>query len=113
MDQDIGILALDQLVSSNGETTILEGLRKELPPGVEVLEHQRAGFEFLNFIEKHKRLIILDKDTSNYAKRTVCGEVEYWGHFTGAIPEEVVVIGMDSVQESLTHILECLERWNN
>lgn len=113
MSEEIGILALDQLVYQREGQGILEGLRKVVPPKVEMLEPHSTAFGLLDFIEKHKRLIVIDKDSSNYRKRTTFGEVEYWGHLTGGMPEDIVVIGIDSLQESIGPILECIERWNN
>lgn len=113
MDEEIGILALDQLVYQREGQGILEGLREVIPPKVEVFQQQTTAFGLLDFIEKHKHLIILDKHSCNYGNRTTIGEVEYWGHLTGGIPEDIVVIGMDSIQESIGSILECIDRWNN
>lgn len=112
MNEEIGILALDQLVYQRGQG-ILKGLREVIPPKVAVLELQSTAFELLDFIEKHKHLIVLDKDSCTYGKRTIFGEVEYWGHLTGGIPEDIVVIGMGSIQEAIGPILECIDRWNN
>lgn len=113
MHEEIGILALDQLVYQREGQGILEGLREVLPPKVEVLEHQSTAFGLLDFIEKHRHLIVLERNSWNDGKRTIFGEVDYWGHLTGGIAEDIVVIGMDSVQESIEPILECIERWNS
>lgn len=113
MNEKIGILALDQFVYPLERLIILDGLRKVLPPEVEVLRHQSTAFGLLDFIEEHKHLIILDGDRSNYGKETTFGEVEYWGHLTGGIPEDIVVIGMDSIQETSESILEYIKGWNS
>lgn len=113
MNEEIGILALDQLVNQGEEQGILDELRQVIPPSVEVLEHQSSAFELLDFIEKHKHLIVLDRDSSTYGKGTTLGEVEYWGQLTGGMPEDIVVIWGDSVQESIVPILECIDRWNS
>jgi hypothetical protein len=112
MNEDIGILALDQLIYNREDQGILRGLREVLPPEINVLSHQSTALGLLDFIESHKRLIILDKDNTSYGKQTLLGEVQYWGHFTGGMPEDIVVIGVDSEKESLEPVLECLERWD-
>lgn len=113
MNEEIGILALDQLVYQREGQVILEGLRGVIPMKVEVLEHQSTAFELLRFIENHKLLIVLDRDSSKHGKQATFGEVDYWGHLTGGMPEDIVVIGMDSLQESIGPILECIDHWNN
>ncbi len=113
MGEEIGIIALDQLVNQWEGQGILDELREAIPSSVEVLEHQSSAFGLMDFIEKHKHLIVLDKDSSTYGKGTTLGEVEYWGQLTGGMPEDIIVIGRDSVQELIDPILECINHWEN
>jgi hypothetical protein len=111
MNEGIGILDLDYLVSKSEGDGILDLLRDTLAPQVEVLDRKATALELLEFIEQHKRLIILERDTSDHAKETTYGEVVYWGQMTGGIPEEIVIINTDSVQESIKSVLDCLASW--
>lgn len=111
MNEGIGILDLDYLVSKNEGNNLLDLLRDTLAPQVEVLDRKATALELLEFIEHHKRLIILERDTSDHARETTYGEVVYWGQMTGGIPEEIVVISADSIQESLKPVLDCLASW--
>lgn len=113
MNEEIGILALDPLVYQKEGEGILEELRKAMPSSVEVLENPSSAFELLDFLEKHKHLIIWDKDSSTYGRGIMAGEVEYWGHLTGGMPEEIVVLGGESVRESIAPILEYINRWES
>lgn len=113
MNAEIGILALDQLVNQGEGEGIFKELRESIPPSVEVLEYPSSAFGILDFIEKHKHLIIWDRDSSTYGRGTTLGEVEYWGQLTGGMPEEIVVLGGESVQESIVPILEYINRWES
>lgn len=113
MNQSIGIMTLDYFFHQQEGSAIYEHLKESLPSYVEVLDQNTSALELLDFIEKHNRLIILNQDLSNYGKGTLYGEIEYWGHFIGGMPEEIAVIGMDSLQESIQPVLDCLDRWSH
>jgi hypothetical protein len=110
MDQDIGILAMDCLVHKSENQGILTRLREVIPEEVEVLNQNTTALELLDFINNHKRLIVLEQDSSCYGKGTAYGEVEYWGYLTGELPKEIVVIG---VKEWIQPVLDCLEQWRH
>jgi hypothetical protein len=110
MDQDIGILVMDCLVHQRENQGFLTRLREVIPDEVEVLGQNSTAFELLDFIRNHKRLIVLERDSSCYGKGTAYGEVEYLGHLTGDLPKEIVVIG---VKEWIQPVFDCLEQWRH
>lgn len=101
MEQTIGILALDQIISENGNNDLYEELRKKLPSGVEILNYKSSGFELLDFIDNHKRLILLNQKGRGYTQQLDYGEVEFWGYCTGGMPEDILVMSLETLQESL------------
>lgn len=152
MQSDIGILALGNLLRRDEGVGIhvLNRLREELPFAVEILDGGTSGLELLGFFESKRHIIILDAVDAGVAPGEVVewkreeipvyatgklslhqmsfAEVLYWAQFTGGIPEEIVVIGVqpdcldwgtdltekteNSMPEAVERVLACLNRWN-
>lgn len=128
MPSTIGILALGNLLHRDEGVGIhvLNSLREQLPCEVEILDEGSSGLELLGFIENKRQLIILDAVDALY--QMSFAEVLYWAHFTGGIPEEIVVIGVqsdsldwgtdltqkakESLPKAVEKVLACLNRWN-
>lgn len=115
---NIGVLALGNLLRQDEGVGLhlLELLRKRLPSDVELMDGGTSGMALLGFLERQKRLIVLDAvDAGRQAGEIIewredqvpryttgklsmhqmsFAEVLYWAHFTGGVPEEIVVIGV-------------------
>ncbi|MHB1652291.1 MAG: hydrogenase maturation protease [Desulfitobacteriaceae bacterium] len=150
---EIGVLALGNLLRRDEGVGIhiLELLRERLPSGVELLDGGTSGMELLGFLEKKRRLIILDAVDAGVSPGEVIewkehevpmyttgklslhqmsfAEVLYWAHFTGGIPDEIVVVGVqpesldwgveltertrESLPVAVDKVLACLARWGS
>jgi len=128
---NIGVLALGNLLRTDEGAGIhlLESIKEQFPSDVEYLDGATSGLELLDFIQRSKRLIVLDAVDSgkppgeiiewceDEVPRYACNklslhqlnfaEVLYWGQFTGDMPEKTVVIGIQP--ESLDWGLELTE----
>jgi len=120
----IGVIALGNLLRQDDGvgSYFLEFLRRHLPQElqseIEFLDGGRSGLELLSFIERQKKLLVLDavnisakageviewreENIPRYASGKLAilqmsfAEVLYWAHFTGGIPEEINVIGIQA-----------------
>lgn len=150
---EVGVLALGNILRKDEGVGIhiLNLLRERVPAGVELFDGGTSGMELLGFLEKKRRLVVLDAvdagadpgDVIEWKKDEVpmyatgklsmhqmsFAEVLYWAHFTGAIPEEIVVIGVQpesldwgvelsektksSLPEAVDKVLECLTKWGS
>lgn len=148
---NVGVLALGNILRQDEGVGIhlLSKLRGRLPENVELLDGGTSGLELLSFLERKERLIVLDavddgaepgeiiewseKEIPKYTSGKLSvhqmsfAEVLYWSHFIGAIPDEIIVIGIQpqslnwgtgltetvqrSLLEALEKVLNHLQRW--
>lgn len=149
--QDIGILALGNLLRQDEGVGIhlLAMLREYVPPEIELMDGGTSGLKLLDFIERKNSLLVLDAVDAGRAPGEVVewqgddipryctgkfslhqmsfAEVLYWAHFTGSLPQNIRVIGVQpqsmewgteltsttqqSLPVALTKVLSCLENW--
>lgn len=143
----IGVLALGNLLCRDEGIGIhvLQSLRKIIPEGIALCDGGTAGLELLGFLEGKQRLIILDavddgrapgevviwrdSQVPRYTEQKMSlhqmsfAEVLCWADFTGVMPEELVVIGVQpesidsgieltaSAQNSIPKVMECVVRF--
>ncbi|MHB1404801.1 MAG: HyaD/HybD family hydrogenase maturation endopeptidase [Desulfitobacteriaceae bacterium] len=152
-DDNIGILAVGNLLRRDEGVGlhVLELLKDVVPPNVELLDGGTSGMSLLSFIENKKHLIILDavddgrapgevvewrgEEVPKYCKGKLSlhemsfAEVLYWAHFTGNIPEEIVVVGIQpeslewgtelsetavqSLPQAIEKVVKCLKQWQD
>lgn len=150
-NDQIGILAVGNLLRRDEGVGLhlLELLKDRVPPEVELLDGGTSGLSLLSFIESKKHLIILDAvddgrapgevvvwqgdDVPKYTKGKLSlhdmsfAEVLYWAHFTGNMPKEIVVVGIQpenldwgtelseaahqSLPEAVAKVIKYLEQW--
>ena len=110
MQHEIGILDLQYLIQPGTEPQWFQGISQYLPKDIEVL-NDKSGLAVLDFIENHKRIIVLNPETSLVGVPMIYGEVAYWGQFTGSMPEEIIVLGTHSQEGELVaaEVLKCLD----
>ncbi|AFM41783.1 Hydrogenase 1 maturation peptidase HyaD [Desulfosporosinus acidiphilus SJ4] len=132
---EIGILGLGNSIRQDEGFGIhlLERLRNNLPPEIDLLDGGTDGLRLLDFVEKTKRLIVLDavdagkkpgelvvwrgEEVPKYTGNKLSvhqmsfAEVLYWAEFQGHSPDEIVIIGVQP--ESLdwgTELTDTLQR---
>lgn len=150
-NDQIGILAVGNLLRRDEGVGLhlLELLKDKVAPEIELLDGGTSGMSLLGFIASKKHLIILDavddgrtpgeivewrgNDVPKYTKGKLSlhemslAEVLYWAHFTGNIPQEIVVIGIQpeslawgtelseaarqSLPEALAKVMKYVELW--